>query len=102
MVDDIVAIPEQAVDRHAVKLDQAREVQVDDPAQGRELLALGAPSEVLHHELVLRDERLHRHPIFHRVLNDLLKDVIEVIPVDILVFIKTLEVDVNHFIDLFR
>ena len=49
---------------------------------------------------MLSDETLHGYAVLHAVLNDLLQDVIEVIPVDILVFIQALEVDINHFIYL--
>ena len=39
VVNGVVAVSEQGIDRVAVELDQARKVQVDDPAQGRELKA---------------------------------------------------------------
>ena len=102
-VEYIGTISNQVINELSIMIDCGSEVKIDDVADGCELLPRCPPMIHFHHLLMLGDV-LIGCDIFHQISHqNLLKDCVEVVHVGALrVFLELFEVDLDHFIDLFR
>ena len=101
VIDGIGSCSHQNVDGVTVHLQHAAEVKIDKVADRRVLLTISTSLKMSEDVLMPVDELSNSKLVFHGVLEDLLNDIIELIPVHCLFVVELLEVDIAHFVDLF-